>query len=337
MIKHLFIILLLVFNTNAFAGYGGYIGKYDNRRYGSLEEPEYNGIVKLMLDHGVRCTGGFISKNIILTNNHCAMLCKKGCRAEFWNGSGYEQSNLKIALFYTKSSTYNGDDWALLVSDKESNFYKTIAPMSTTGQVLRGGYGSLRVIEDSEIPELKRLYAQATQDFKEECNKKGKNLIECINEKFNKRLKESGKKPLFGDMDNFKVQTCNILGSYPGKNKMLRTDCDSSGGDSGAPFLRAGQIVGLNNGGLQGVFGDEKANAIGIKTENFYIFTQGIIQKYKNANPDNNFLVPWGGTVNTNKQNETLGPVSLDFGEPVADDETIEQTLEQKLQDFDCD
>ena len=45
--KILFVFLLSIFATNVFAGYGGYIGKYDNRRYASPSEPEYIGLVRL--------------------------------------------------------------------------------------------------------------------------------------------------------------------------------------------------------------------------------------------------------------------------------------------------
>ena len=123
MMKIIYVFLLSLFSLNAFAGYGGYIGTHDNRRYGSLSEPEYNGVVKLLSGDKIKGTGVFISKNIILTNNHCVAACRNGCQAEFWNGSGYETSNLKTLAYNEKSKLSDGTDWGLLLSDKDSNFY----------------------------------------------------------------------------------------------------------------------------------------------------------------------------------------------------------------------
>ena len=322
--KHLFVILLSLYAQSALAGYGGYIGEYDNRRYGSIAEPEYNGVVKLSRAGIVKGTGVFVSKNIILTNSHCVQSCQNSCTAEFWNGSGYETANLKLFLYNKDSSVLAGTDWGLLLSDKESNFYKPIAPISTNGRVNRGGYGMLRIIEDSEIPFLKELYAQTMAEFKDECEKTP-STIECINKRVDEKLKEMGKKQLFGDRDNFKVQSCNILGTHPQSNKMLKTDCDSSGGDSGAPLLRNGTIVGLNNGGLREVFGPDKANACALKTENFYTYVQYAITQQDKAEQ---FSI---SKYMDDKDKEILGPIKPDS----TDEES--ETIQQMLQSFDCD
>ena len=327
MMKPLLIILSFLFATNAFAGYGGYIGAHDNRRYGSLSEPEYNGVVKLNVGGG-RCTGIFVSKNIVLTNNHCVVACKNGCEAEFWNGSGYETSNLKVLAYNAKAKLSNGTDWGLLLSDKDSNFYKSIAPMSATGQVQRGGYGILRIIEDDEIPFLKDLYAKTKQEFKEECNK-SPNIIGCFNRHIDKKLAKLGKKQLFKDGNNFKVQTCNIIGDSQKSNRIMQTDCDSSSGDSGAPLLRNNTIVGLNSDGLQTVFGDRKTNADAVKTENFYIPVQGFISKHANITDS------WYEYVNDEKDEEMLGPVNSDLAQESSD--TGFEAIQSMLQDLDCD
>ena len=116
----IFVILLSLYTTNVFAGYGGYIGANDNRSYGSLSDPDYQGVVKLYIGKS-RCTGGFISKNLVLTNDHCVLKCVQGnqCTAEFWNGSAYEKSNLKVAAYYKEDDfeVINGKDWGILVSD----------------------------------------------------------------------------------------------------------------------------------------------------------------------------------------------------------------------------
>lgn len=305
--KILFIFLLSLFSLNAFAGYGGYIGKHDDRRYGSLAEPEYNGVVKLISRNTVKGTGVFISKNIVLTNNHCVAACRNGCEAEFWNGSEYERSNLTVLQYNDKAKLSDGTDWGLLLSDKESKFYKPIAPMSSKGPVQRGGYGILRIIDDEEIPFLRDLYKKTIKENMEECRKNSK-MIECFNKLVDKKLKELGKKQLFKDGNNFKVQNCNIVGDSKKSNRIVQTDCDSSGGDSGAPLLRNNIIVGLNNVGMQWVFGESINNAEAIKTENFYIPAQMFINKDKYENAIN---LDKKDIINENKE-DVLGPVKPD-------------------------
>jgi len=283
--KYLFMILLSLYTANTFAGPSGYIGTYDNRRYASLSDPEYRGIVRIMRSNNSLCTGIFISKNLILTNSHCATACLSSCNAEFSDGTDYKTSNIKTVLYSDKANIYNGDDWGLLSSDQESKVYRNISQTTTKGPILRGGYGIMRVIENDEIPFLRELYNQTKEEHREACQKRYKDPISflgCINAHLEDKLKQMGKKPLFQDQNNFKVQECNILGDHSKSNKNVITDCDSSGGDSGAPFLRNDQIVGLNLGGEQTLFGNTKENAFGLKTENFYL----PVQAYVIGHPD---------------------------------------------------
>ena len=325
--KHLFVILLSLYAQSVFAGHGGYIGSHDNRSYGSLEEPEYNGIVKLTVGRGGRCTGGFVSKNLVLTNDHCAVKCKDGCSAEFWNGSGYEQSNLKVVLYRPEFDAFNGTDWALLLSDKENNNYISVSPSTSPGRVQRGGFGTLRIIADDEIPFLKNLYAQTIKEHPECKTKEGRTDIPCINRIVDKKLKSMGKRPLLGDADNFKVQTCSIVSNMAQSNNMVKTDCDSAGGDSGAPLLRGRVIVGLNNSGNQQIFGKEEVlNANAVKTENFYKYVQSTSKKYE-------YVTPSITNILEQKPNNNTQPVET----PNEDEQKIQQMLEQRLQEFDCD
>ena len=355
MTKSLIAILLSLYTANAFCGYGGYIGQYDNRTYGSLSSPEYRGVTKLSVG-GYSCTGGFVSKNLILTNDHCALHCRNECSALFWNGSGYEKSKLRVVAYYEQFETLDGNDWALLLSDKESNFYKPVSPTSSPGQIIRGGFGALRIIENDEIPFLKQLYIQTQKEFGTSCKRQQKiSYYECINEHVNTRLENMGKKPLLSDSNNFKVQTCKILGTHPQSNRMLLTDCDSSGGDSGAPLLRNNQIIGLNNSGKQNIFGTETANASAIKPENFYKYVQKYIKKYEqtqnntsnnnNNNSSNNSTT--SGTNNTQpipQPNQNTGTQNTNNPTPTTpqpvihdDPQKIQQLLQQKLLNFDCD
>ena len=384
MIKPSIAILLALYTANAFAGLGGNIGQYDDRKYGSLSDADYHGVVKLKLGQGRgNCTGVFVSKNLVLTNSHCAVYCTKGsCSAEFWNGYGYTKSNLKIVVYFPKYDVKGGNDWALLKSDIENIFYKPIAPRSTKGQILRGGFGVLRVIEDDAVPVLKNLYAQTQREFKAKCDKSAHGdigaSVQCINKHFNEKVKNMGIKPVLEDNDNFKVQTCNITGTHPQSTKMLATDCDGAGGDSGGPYLRGGQIVGLNNMGITNIFNDDESlGSGGLKTENFYERTQVYIKQHSvsptnqnNTNHSHPTTSPTSNvTNNTNHSRPTTSPISnvtnntnsgavttntttnttnnntnntnnnpnVEPPDVIDDPQKIEQILEQRIMDFNCD
>ena len=123
---------------------------------------------------------------------------------------------------------------------------------------------------------------------------------------------------------------------------MVETDCDSSGGDSGAPLLRSAQIVGLNNSGLQSVFGNDSVNANALKTENFYAQVQSAIAKYSvdntsgNSNTNNNSNNNNTNNVN-NQTNNNIVNNNPNNGSNNNSDQQLQLLLEQKLQDLDCD
>lgn len=364
--KTLFIIFGILFTARAFAGYGGNIGILDDRIYSSLSNPEYYGVVKLYLPPNKnRCTGTFISDNLIITNTHCALHCKQGeCSAEFWDGSKFTTSSLKLVAINKNAETLNGKDWAILSSDQKNPMYRKISPQSTPGPVLRGGFGTLRIIQNDEIPFLKSLYAKTKSKFKAQC----KGNTSCINRHVNEQLVAMGKEPLFGDTDKFKIQHCNILHDYPNHPKMVTTDCDSAGGDSGAALLRNNNIVGLNNSGPQNVFNNNEAKgATAVKTDNFYTYTQKLIQKrqnnsgvtHNNSNNNNNISNANNNHSNNNsntvdeisKPNENNTPTlpsntnntvnNTEPGAPIiinnSDEQQINETISKMLESFDCD
>jgi hypothetical protein len=345
MIKQFFVFLLAIYTTNAFASHGGHIGRHDDRSYGVLSDQNYHGVVKLTTADGRgRCTGGFVSKNLVLTNSHCAVHCNNGCKAEFWDGSKYQTANLQVVAYFQDQQgkrRLNGTDWAVLLSDKESPFRKPVVPRSTPGQILHGGFGALRIIEDDEIPFLKDLYVKTKKEFYSECKKK-ESFTGCINGQVDKKLKEMGKKPLFYDTDNFKIQTCNITGTSKKSEKMLQTDCDGASGDSGAPYLRSGNIVGLNNSGPLDIF-DGSRGLYGLKTENFYDYVQQYIKKYENMSVTNNTNNTSGATQTNTSQNQNVGGSTNTNGNsvpgtsPVNIYENPEQIRQMLLQQFNCD
>ena len=336
MIKILFVFLVCVCSWDVAMASGGNIGTHDDRRPGSLEHPDYRGVVKLDLDY-TRCTGVFIDKDLILTNNHCADDCYANCTGEFWDGTKYVTARLKPLFTHKTYKTLDGNDWSILSSDIPNSFYRTITPQTVIGEVIRGGYGTLRIIKDEEIPKLRQIYADVTREYDAKCTQ-ADSYVDCINEYFNQRLIANNIKPVFGDINNFKVQKCKILGDYPNHNKMVRTTCDSAGGDSGAPYLRAGNIVALNNSGPANIFNDDNIGANGVKTENFYESAKAIITQNR-ANNANNYSRPPKPVTSTDPNDQTPPVAFVDSdGDQVVDGEAnYNEMLQNRFSRFDCD
>ena len=283
MIKKTLFLLLGLYALNAYAGPGGYIGTADDRRYSTLSDPTYAGVAKLDIGGG-RCTGGFVGKNLVLTNKHCALHCTGNtlCTAEFWDGKSIKKSRI-TPIYIPRNArndySFDGTDWAVLKSDIANPLFRPVAQHTQKGSISRGGFGVLRVITNDEIPYLRQVFNEVAP----QCKRPNRDdVLICLTKRVDERLIREGRKPLFKDSDNFKVQQCNILYDMPGHPKMVKTDCDSAGGDSGAPLLRGRQIVGLNNSGQQIVFGDTEVNANGVKTDNFYSTIAKIISDNPN-------------------------------------------------------
>ncbi|MCR4918180.1 MAG: trypsin-like serine protease [Alphaproteobacteria bacterium] len=315
MIKTLWVVLLSLVPTCVYASTGGRIGAVDNRVYADMADPKYHSIVRLTSKQGV-CTGVFVSPNLILTNAHCVIQCVNGeCKAQYWNGTNQEDSNLTVVRYDKDPGISDGNDWALLKSDKISNFYRPISAHSTAGEIMSGGFGMLRIIKDNEIDDLKKVYKKVTSEYQTEC-KNTDDFIACINVHVDKELKNQGMEPLWQDTGRFKAKNCEILGEYNGK--MLRTNCDGAAGDSGSAMLRNEQIVGLNNSiYMDDVFGaDSEKGMRGLKTENFYDDIQIYAKRY---------AVDSGDKLGA--QDESVDGENVDF------DEAMPQYLEK----FKCD
>lgn len=325
--------LMCLVATHCFAGAGGNIGLVDDRRYGSLEEPLYSAIGRL----SIGCTAGFVSNNLIITNQHCVPACNNGCTIHFFDGKQYQDSPVQLVALPAKSKTRSSDgtDWAIFKSAIPNNNFKSVAPKTTLGTVNRGGFGLLRVIDDSEIPELKQIYANVTKQRAEEC-KQAKDALSCIHKYVNQELDRRGIKPLFGDSKNFKVQECTIR-EFVDNGKMTDTNCDSSGGDSGAPLLRGNEIVALNNSGPQTVFGkDDIHGARALNTSNFYEAVKNEIRR-ANATPSNPAPSNPGASTTPGEPAAPSEPGTTGDPNVVTDPTTLQSVINQALTDFQCD
>jgi hypothetical protein len=311
MMKTSFVIFCMLITTTAVASTGGNIGILDDRTYGSLQDPTYSSIAQFRTKNSV-CTSGFIAPNLVLTNRHCVSPCTTpgACSVKFWNGHNYvETPTTKIVKIGSGTGNYtlDGSDWAILQTADPNPNFKNVAAKTNVGPVNRGGFGGLRVIKDSEVDALKAIFIETSEKYKAECQaqeQRGETDFEsCVFEYFNEELKKHGYKPVLGDSNNFKVQRCNINGDRPNSNKMVRTSCDSAGGDSGAPLLRGNYIVGLNNSGPHSFFKDNEAEgATALKTENFYSDAQSAIARFGHNNPS-----PTPAPNNNNHNNNNAG------------------------------
>ena len=294
MMKTSFVIFCMLIATTAVASTGGNIGILDDRTYGSLQDSTYSSIARFKAN-GAVCTSGFIAPNIVLTNKHCVSACGTpgACTVNFWNGHEYVDTAItKIIAIGSGSgnNTTNGGDWAILQSADSNPNFKSVAAKTTTGPVNRGGFGGMRVIENSEVDALKAIFIETTERYRAECEAKERrretDFYSCVFKHFNDELKKRGYKPVLGDSANFKIQRCNITGDLSGARKMVATDCDSAGGDSGAPLLRGNSVVALNNSGPHTFFmNNENKGANAVKTENFYSAAQSAIARFGHSTP----------------------------------------------------
>lgn len=294
-LKNIIFIFTLIFYTtdSVFAGFGGNIGTFDRRANSSLDDPNYRGIVRFNIGNNSTCTGGFVAPNLVITNRHCAIHCignkKANCSISFFDGTTI-RDNVKLIAHMKPNDheTLNGRDWTLFLVDTDSQYYKSIAPQSPTNiNIRRGGFGTLRVISDDELPKIKQITQQVYKNYLSECKtKSAKNPYACLNRHLDRELAKHNIKPIFGDGKQFKVQTCTILGKNPQHPTMLKTNCDSAGGDSGAPLLYNGQIVGLNNSGPQNIFNnDDNYGANALNTNNFYRHYQKFLSYLEQQKP----------------------------------------------------
>ncbi|MBO4746132.1 MAG: trypsin-like peptidase domain-containing protein [Alphaproteobacteria bacterium] len=365
MMKTSFVIFCMLISTTALANTGGNIGVLDDRTYGSLQDPTYSSIAQFRTKDSI-CTSGFIAPNLVLTNRHCVSSCTTPgvCSVKFWNGHNYvETPTTKIVEIGNGpgNMTSNGSDWAILQTADANTNFKNVAAKTSVGPVNRGGYGDLRVIEDSEVDTLKAIFIETAEKYNAECKaqeSRGDNDFEsCVFKHFNDELKKRGYKPVLGDYNNFKVQRCNINGDRPNSPKMVSTSCDSAGGDSGAPLLRGNSIVGLNNSGPHSFFTNNETNgASAVKTENFYSAAQNAIvrfgrnnsnptQPHNNHNNNNNNAggntAPGHNPAPTPGGNNTTPPTNPPATEPpatgITDPNQIQQILTQEIMQFECD
>ena len=286
-------LLMIMTTTNLWASSGN-IGTSDNRERAELSDELYNSVCKFLSPQSI-CTCGFIDEHLIITNAHCVASCNQrgGCSAEFWNANEGRMVTTQAHLitYGDAEDVYNGHDWAILSTDDGNPKFLNVSPDTPISQIHRGGFGTLRIIEDWEVVILRRIVEKYRWGLEDCLNKY--TLSKCVDNwiyTINEAAKESGLEPLTGDTQTFKVQECSITNEYVlyGKDvydNMVQTNCDSSSGDSGAPlFVGGNTLVAVNNAGPSLIIQDDDDDgAVGVKSDNFY----DVVQSVKNSMSNN--------------------------------------------------
>ncbi len=352
-------VFLMLITTNLWAGAGGYIGEYDSRKYGSLENPEYSAITRLWLNETnrgySRCTGTFIDNNLILTNSHCAVSCVRGenCSADFWDGKKYVTTKIEPIMLNENFQVVAGDDWALMMAYDANPNVRKVASTTTLGDVSFGGYGTLRVIKNEELPIIRKIAEETFQKYGKQCDKE-KEFWGCWWNFVEQEVKKAGLKPLTGDSENLKIRSCKIVKNslsdggkvYP---NMVALDCDSAGGDSGSSLARGDTVVALYNSGINSltvqVAEDNGGGAV--KNQNFYshindakkIVEQKLKGVSKPTQPEQKPTQPEQKPTQPEQKptQPEQKPTQPESPQPVTDEDKMKQIYEQYMNGFQCD
>ena len=257
------------------------MGAHDAREYVSAEEwakPPYDNIVRLNIYKSLYrtsiCTGQYVGDDLILTAYHCVESVIGGPKID---ADIYTATNefKRVGLSVVKSGNWNrltsnrpevtAQDWVLLRIPAGHEAIKSGGGFDVSGTVVNGmdgenwGFGSLRVIKDSELPEIK---AVVTDEIEKVCtNSAGLHVsydlmvesghgygdvsyvTNClggalggINKKLGTPLTTSK------ETSRLKKSRCKILDTRLGS---LITDCDTYNGNSGGPFFVGNNLYGV--------------------------------------------------------------------------------------------
>jgi|GEM_PF-5004976 len=248
----------------AMPAYADMIGSIDNRRHAEWDSEEYGAMVKIGSNTGPLCSGAYVSPNIILTARHCVAgspLCgRDSCRTTNSKGKTFDAWIVMVGGSADRKApmgTLNRDDWAFLAAPSpefySEHYYPIYPGMQRTfaPDMTSAGFGSLRLLANSDIPVIKYLYVEYLRG---EVIRLGNdrirdlgsstlfvaNTIRGFDDFLAARLYETGISPLFTDAGKLKVhEGCMISNFAPGSDGLYLVNhtCDNAGGDSGGPII----------------------------------------------------------------------------------------------------
>ena len=277
----------------------GIMGEHDSREYVKQDEWQkfpYNNIVQLRIYSDQQyavCTGQYVGSDLILTAHHCVqhLINQDVLDTDIITATG---KYLRVRTTTVKKGNWDYDkfdepavaaqDWLLLripagsPAIKSDSYFdvSNTASVGLTGE--NWGFGSMRVIRDDELVNIKQIVIDETRKV---CNKdydsfvKGKETLRsqqtadanyittCLVgalDNINDRL---GDKPLTSEEegDKLKRSRCRVKSI---KNNLLDTDCDTFSGNSGGPFFVNNNLYGVLSKGSNGFKGGTGADFAGV-------------------------------------------------------------------------
>jgi hypothetical protein len=230
----------------------------DRRENADWSRPPYNSIIKLIIGDR-HCTATKVSDDKVLTARHCLKNAKGyNVSLKDKNNNSYTIKNYKLGNDSDWAILKDGDDsdWAILKADMKNDIpsMNVSKLMLYKRDVERVGFGSLKILSDQEIRNLRQAYAcylykneRNPIKFLREINiffdsyekvniyasTKNEDFVNFRDSDIFKTIKDHNK--IFRDSNNLKISKCQASLS---SNKMLPiSGCQNWGGDSGGPFL----------------------------------------------------------------------------------------------------
>lgn len=245
--------LLSVFAVPTFVGAGfcGIVGNTDGRyevtnsmwaqepykKFVHLESHVYNFGGASISDHMQDCSAQYIAKNLILSAGHCVISSYDASDIISYNANNYKGESFSLTLLDSQySGTDEGADWALFLVD-DSKYYSdsffNIKTPSANTEVINAGWGSVRILTDSELEQIRQL----SKDIKDY----GAEDYYAV---LNSRMAAKGMKPLKETTKTLKASNCEIVfdnsRQLPHSKKfpdILGTTCNAWQGNSGGGYV----------------------------------------------------------------------------------------------------
>lgn len=295
--KKLIVFLLLVIIPNFCLA--GWVGTKDPRRYVSDEEKTvfpYNKIVKIQVGNSLS-TGTIVAPNIVLTCGHCICEAKINSSVKLYMSNGQTNTG---SVWYSSNRDDISNDYALIVFRNEENgpFLNMSNVAVPDKNVMRIGYDTLKILQDDEIPVVKKAFADVLGKYKTITDG---NVFDAMNDVESQLQKYSCKSEsdkncvrcsgnescIFDDGDRLKVQdSCSATTIQPVSSggSLIVTNCAGNQGGSGSPLIDSAHknIIGIMVGTFEfGVGGEVKNHAI--RPEVFYEKAKTLVNMSNNG------------------------------------------------------
>ena len=254
------------------------------------KEKPYNAIGGIVGPYGIDCTGTIIKQGdnlFFYTAKHCAhskditiMLVDGTNKTSHLSTTGNYKNYFSLSKLEQVEENPKGD-WAIFIFDEKDIPFVNLSTHPQDKQALSLGYGSLKIMSDEEISELKNTYIEFLKNNESpySIEQDGKYVpegkitltsenksnygfvdggIKWINGYFEWFLRESNLYVLFDDNQNLKVSYCEYDSNGDGK----ADGCQGWQGDSGGGlFDSEGNLMAIRSTGKAIIGGTNHASA----------------------------------------------------------------------------